>query len=66
MTVHGELRENGEITGTFTATRYSTGGAFGGFRGTCSILGRCVKTLGSDIAKWLKRPTMDALLGNAG
>jgi hypothetical protein len=65
VTVHGELRENGEIIGTFTATRYSTGGAFGGFKGTCSILGRCVKTLGSDIALWLQNPTMDAMLGNS-
>ena len=40
------------------------GGAFGGYKGTCSILGRCIKTLGSDIAKWLANPTMDAKLGN--
>jgi len=66
VTVHGELREAGEVIGSFTSTRYSTGGAFGGFKGTCSILGRCVKAMGSDIAKWLKNPTMDALLGDAG
>jgi len=65
VTVHGELRENGEVIGTFTASRYSSGGAFGGFKGTCSILGRCVKTLGSDIALWLQNPTMDAMLGNS-
>jgi len=66
VTVNGELREAGEVIGSFTSTRYSTGGAFGGFKGTCSILGRCVKAMGSDIAKWLKNPTMDALLGDAG
>jgi len=65
VTVQGELRENGEVIGSFTASRYSGGGAFGGFKGTCAILGRCIEALGKDIAKWLKDPTMHAMLGNA-
>jgi len=65
VTVEGELKENGEVIGSFTASRYTTGGAFGGFKGTCSMLGRCVKALGKDIATWLKDPTMNAMLGNA-
>ena len=65
VTVQGELTENSEVIGTFIASRYSGGGMFGGFKGTCSILARCIKTLGSDIAKWLANPTMDAKLGNA-
>jgi len=65
VTVKGTLTENGEVIGTFTAARYSTGGAFGGFKGTCSILGRCIKSIGKDIAGWLATPTMDARLGNA-
>ncbi len=65
VTVEGTLTENGEVIGTFVAMRYSGGGAFGGAKGTCSILGRCIKTLGSDIAKWLANPTMDARLGDA-
>ena len=65
VTVEGKLTENGEVLGTFTAMRYSGGGAFGGYKGTCSILGRCIKAIGKDIAAWLKSPTMDARLGNA-
>ena len=65
VTVRGELIENGEVIGSFTAARYSGGGAFGGFKGTCAILGRCIETLGEDIAAWLKNPTMHAMLGNA-
>ena len=65
VTVEGKLTENGKVIGTFVGSRYSGGGMFGGYKGTCSILGRCIKTLGNDIAKWLVNPTMDARLGNA-
>ena len=65
VTVSGKLYQNGEVIGSFVASRYSTGGAFAGYKGTCSILGRCIKTLGVDIAHWLQGPTMNARLGNA-
>jgi len=65
VTVEGVLKENGEVIGSFTGARYSSGGAFGAMKGTCSILGRCIQTLGKDIATWLKAPTMNAMLGNA-
>lgn len=65
VTVTGTLKENGKTLGNFIGTRVSGGGAFGGYKGTCSILGRCVKTLGDDIARWLQAPTMNARLGDA-
>jgi hypothetical protein len=65
VTVEGVLKENGEVIGSFTGARYSGGGAFGGFKGTCSMLGRCVQAIGKDIAGWLKNPTMNAMLGDA-
>jgi hypothetical protein len=65
VTVEGKLVEDGNVIGTFTASRYSGGGAFGGFKGTCAILGRCIQAIGKDIAGWLKNPTMNAMLGNA-
>jgi hypothetical protein len=65
VTVEGLLKENGEVIGSFTAARYSGGGAFGGFKGTCAILGRCIQALGKDIATWLQDPKMHAMLGNA-
>ena len=64
VTVQGKLTENGEIIGTFTATR-ATGRSGAGGHGTCSMLDRCMKTLGKDIARWLTDPTMDAKLGTA-
>jgi hypothetical protein len=65
MTVKGELLENGKPLGSFRAKRFSTGGAFGGFKGTCAIIGRCTKAIGQDIAGWLRSPTRDAELGDA-
>lgn len=56
VTVEGILKENGEVLATFKATRESGGGFMAGFKGTCAIFGRCAKALGSDIAKWLRRP----------
>jgi hypothetical protein len=65
VTVKGTLTENGKVIGTFIGSRYSGGGIFAMYKGTCSILGRCIKTLGKDIANGLSNPTMDARLGNA-
>jgi hypothetical protein len=65
MSVKGELYDKGKQIGSFRAKRYSTGGAFGGFKGTCAIIGRCTKTIGEDIASWLGSPTQNAELGDA-
>lgn len=65
VTVEGTLWENGKVKGTFTATRYSGGGAFGGYKGTCAILGRCVQAIGKDVGGWLLSPSMNARLGDA-
>lgn len=65
VTVTGTLRENGQKIGNFVATRYSGGGAFGFYKGTCAIAGRCAKALGKDIADWLKNPAKDSRLGDA-
>jgi len=65
MTVTGTLMENDKAVASFRAKRYSTGGAFGGFKGTCSIIGRCTKAIAQDIAEWLKNPVDGAELGDA-
>jgi hypothetical protein len=63
VAVKGELFENGKKIGSFKGRRSSGGGAVFGYKGTCSILGRCVKALGKDISDWLVKPTMNARLG---
>jgi hypothetical protein len=65
MTVKGTLLENDKAIASFRAKRFSTGGAFGGFKGTCSIIGRCTKAIAEDIAEWLKNPVDGAELGDA-
>lgn len=61
--VKGELRNGGQILGSFEAGRGTSGG---GFRFTaCSVLSHVGKAIAKDIGIWLKNPTMDARLGNA-
>ncbi len=65
VTIEGTLWQDGKVAGTFRASRYSGGGAFGGYKGTCAILGRCAKALGKDVETWAIAPSMDAALGDA-
>jgi hypothetical protein len=65
VTVTGKLFQDGKQTASFVATRKSSGGAFGGFKGACAILGRCVQAIGQDTARWLKSPVDGAKLGDA-
>jgi len=63
VAVEGKLLSNGKVVGSFSGQRSSGGGAFAGFKGTCSILGRTVKVLGRDVAAWLQNPVMGAVIG---
>jgi hypothetical protein len=64
VSVRGRLFADGEVVGTFKGRRDSMGGMFGGYKGSCSVLGRTVKALGQDIATWLQSPAMGAELGD--
>ena len=62
--IKGTLYENGATVASFRAGRRSGGGAFAGYKGSCSVLGRTVKALGRDVANWLKSPMNDDTLGD--
>jgi hypothetical protein len=62
--VRGALYENGVKGAAFSARRLSRGGFGAGFKGSCSVLGRTIKAIGSDIATWLARPVDGARLGD--
>jgi hypothetical protein len=61
--VRGRLFENGKEIGSFTGRRSSGGGAFANFKGSCSVLGRCMETLAKDITLWLNNPGKDSRIG---
>ena len=63
VTISGKLMDGDKTIGSFIGRRTSGGGMYGGFKGTCSILGRCVKALGRDIGTWLKTPSTDSRIG---
>ena len=64
IVVKGTLTEGGQVKGSFEAKRTTvTGGAFGGYKGTCSLLHRTAKAVAKDVSEWLPSPTMDAKLG---
>jgi hypothetical protein len=54
MSATAELFEDGVSKGSKDFTRASGGGFGGGYKGSCSVLGRCTKALGKDIAVWLR------------
>ena len=62
--VVGTLYENGVRVAGFKANRHSMGGAFAGYKGSCSVLGRTVQAIGEDIGGWLKAPVDGAHLGD--
>jgi hypothetical protein len=62
--VDGRLLDGGAVVGSFKGRRNSMGGAFGGYKGSCSVLGRTMKALGQDIAGWLGNPVDGARLGD--
>ena len=55
VTIKAELYNDGELVDSYTGTRNSGGGFGAGFKGSCSVLGRCVKALGNDVSKWLEK-----------
>lgn len=64
-TVEGSLVKNNKKIASFRAGRVSGGGAFGGFKGSCAVLGRTVQAIGKDIGGWLTNPNDGAILGDA-
>ena len=61
--IKGELYKEGQIIASFEGQRRSGGGYGGGWKGSCSVLGRTVKALGKDVSKFLKVSRMDACIG---
>jgi hypothetical protein len=63
LEIRGRLFDGGELVGSFRGRRMTMGGFMGGYKGACSFFGRCAKTLGRDVADWLKAPAKDSMIG---
>ncbi len=63
VSIKGRLLEDGTEVASFSGLRSSMGGMFGGFKGSCVVLERCLATLAKDINGWLKAPTLNARIG---
>lgn len=55
VTTSARLFQDGVQIGETTQSRDSSGGFFGGYKSSCSVLRRCTNTLGKDIAAWVKK-----------
>ena len=53
--MRGRLLDDGKEGAQFSGSRSSMGGAFAGFKGSCSVLGRCLEALSKDMAVWLRQ-----------
>jgi hypothetical protein len=53
VSIRVDLLKDGQVARSTHLTRTTTGGAFGGFMGTCSMLERDTKVLGKDVASWV-------------
>ena len=64
VSIKGTLYKDGKKLAGFSGRRNSMGGFWGGFKGSCSVLGRTVEALGGDVARWLHSPVDGMHLGD--
>lgn len=58
--IHASLYKNGKLVDDIKIQRDSSGGFAAGFKGSCSVLGRCSDALGADLSKWLAKYSTEA------
>jgi len=58
ITVNADLLDaSGKVIRHTKINRWSMGGMFGGFKGTCSILDRSAAAIGKDLSRWVRDPS---------
>lgn len=56
LSVSAELLENGKVLRQTHINRWTNGGVFGGFKGTCSMFDRAAGAIGKDLGRWVRDP----------
>ena len=57
ITLTAELLENGKVSRQTKINRWSVGGVFGAFKGTCTILERSADAITKDLSRWVQNPS---------
>jgi hypothetical protein len=65
LSIDGVLKDEGRVVGTFVGTRFARASFIPFRRGECAILAEAVRLLAKDVAKWMRKPDLDARLGDA-
>ncbi|SAK55300.1 hypothetical protein AWB76_02149 [Caballeronia temeraria] len=56
-TVSADLIENGKVARHAKINRWSVGGVWGAFKGSCSILDRTAIVISKDLGRWVRDPS---------
>ena len=65
LSIDGVFKEDGRIVGTFVGTRFARASFIPFRQGECAILSEAAALLAKDVVRWLKKPSLDARLGDA-
>jgi hypothetical protein len=57
ITVAAELIDDGKVSRQTKINRWTSGGMFGGFKGTCALLDRSATAIGKDLGRWVRDPS---------
>lgn len=63
VVLKGRMFDDGKEIGDFYGKRSSMGGMFSGFKGSCTVLERCLEALARDLTPWLKNPAANTRIG---
>lgn len=65
LSIDGVLKEGRHVVGTFVGTRFARASLIPFRRGECAVLKEAVNLLAKDVVKWVRKPSLDARLGDA-
>lgn len=65
LSIDGVLKEDGRVIGTFVGTRFARASFIPFRRGECAILSEAVRLLAKDVVRWMRKPDLEARLGDA-
>lgn len=65
LSIDGVLKQDGRVFATFEGTRFSRASLIPFRQGECKVLREAVNLLAKDVVKWIRKPSLDARLGDA-